>query len=344
MIVEPGKRNMNRMTKALCFLSEIRKQATTHETEMREAKVETAKDQPIPDLDKLIRNHDLMDRQMNITRRKFIATIGGISVLAGAGGAYMRYLEPEWFEVTEKSIRINRFSNPLRILHLSDFHASGCVGLKSVEKAIDLSLERQPDVACITGDFITWKLQDVSQYRRILRKLTSAMPAFACVGNHDGGRWSASSHGYKNFSKVKELLQASDVQFLFNEKTKVEMNHRVFAMVGLGDYWSGDLRPELVLKEKREEDIPIFVMSHNPDSKSKLKPYDWDVLLCGHTHGGQLVVPIIGYRPFLPVRDKSFPEGILSWGNRHIHITRGIGNLHGMRFNCRPEISLLDVA
>ncbi|MDM8549724.1 phosphodiesterase YaeI [Desulfobacterales bacterium HSG2] len=283
---------------------------------------------------------------MKITRRKFIASIERLSVLAGAGSAYMRCLESDWFEVTEKSVRINRFSNPLRILHLSDFHASECVSLKTIEKAIDLSLEQQPDVACVTGDFITgWlqDIQDVPQYRRILRKLASAIPTFACIGNHDGER-PAFSRGYKDFSKVGELLRSGGIHFLSNEKTRVEINHRVFAVAGLDDYRCGDMKPELVLKEKREEDIPIFVMSHNPMSRSELMPYDWDVLLCGHTHGGQLVVPIIGYRPFLPAGHRSFPEGLLSWGNRHIHITRGIGNLHGLRFNCRPEISMLNVA
>lgn len=206
-----------------------------------------------------------------------------------------------------------------------------------------MSIEQKPDVAFLTGDFITWKFQDESHYRDILLKLTSLIPTFACIGNHDGGRWAASSHGYKDFSKVRELLQSSNVHFLFNEKTKVEINHQKIEIVGLGDLWAGDLNPKLVLKKKRDENIPIIVMAHNPDSKSELKPYDWDLLLCGHTHGGQLVIPLLDYRPFLPVKDKSFPEGILSWKNRHIHVTRGIGNLHGLRFNCRPEISLLNV-
>jgi hypothetical protein len=276
---------------------------------------------------------------MKITRRKFIAS----ALLAGTGIAYMRYFEPGHFEITEKSIRINRFSKELRILHLSDFHVSGSVSLKSIEKAIDLSLEQKPDVAFLTGDFITWKLQDISQYRHILQKLSSTIPVFACIGNHDGGRWAASSHGYKDISKVRNLLQSSGVHFLFNEKIKVEINQQKFVIAGLGDLWAGDLDPKSVLKKKSEKDIPIIVMSHNPDSKTELKLYDWDILLCGHTHGGQLVVPFIGYRPFLPVRDKKFPEGILSWGNQHIHVTRGIGNLHGLRINCRPEISLLNV-
>jgi len=115
-------------------------------------------------------------------------------------------------------------------------------------------------------------------------------------------------------------------------------------MVGLGDIWSGLANPRAVLKQKRtEEDETVIVLSHNPDSKELLKSYDWDLTLCGHTHGGQVVVPFLGLRPFLPVRDKSFPEGVLTWEKRHIHITRGVGNLHGMRFNCRPEISILNL-
>jgi len=280
---------------------------------------------------------------MKITRRKFIISMAGLSVVAGAGGMCSCFAESDWFEITEKSIGLNYFQTPLRILHLSDFHASACVSLEIIEKAIDLSIEQHPDIAFLTGDFITWKLSDIPEYRRILKKLTSKIPTFACIGNHDGGRWAGSYHGYNDFLKVKNLLQTSNVHFLFNEKTKVTINRKVFNVVGLGDYWSKDLKPETVLKEKRSENIPIFVLSHNPDSKSDLKHYDWDLLCCGHTHGGQLVIPFLGSRPFLPVKDKSFPEGLLSWDKQHIHITRGVGNLHGMRFNCRPEISLLNI-
>ena len=63
-------------------------------------------------------------------------------------------------------------------------------------------------------------------------------------------------------------------------------------------------------------------------------------MLCGHTHGGQCDLMFLG-TPFAPVRDKRFVQGLHRWEDRWIHITRGVGNLHGMRFNCRPEVSLL---
>jgi predicted MPP superfamily phosphohydrolase len=64
------------------------------------------------------------------------------------------------------------------------------------------------------------------------------------------------------------------------------------------------------------------------------------LLLCGHTHGGQIRLPFVG-TPFAPVRDKRFVEGLHQWDGRWMYITRGVGNLHGVRFNCPPEVSLL---
>lgn len=280
---------------------------------------------------------------MKFSRKTFLKSLGGLSVSGILGVTYMKYFEPDWLEVTEKNVRINRFDTPLRILHLSDFHASRSVSLRSIEKAVDLALKQDADVAFITGDFITTTLSEAKEYQRILKKLTNVIPTYACTGNHDGGRWAATSFGYKDFSKVAELLKSSNVTLLFNNKAAVTIRDKTFVVVGLGDLWSKDLKPQEVLTPQREIDLPVFVLSHNPDSKTELKEFDWDMIFCGHTHGGQCIVPIIGFRPFLPVRDKSFPEGLLTWGNRHIHITRGVGNLHGLRFNCRPEISILNV-
>lgn len=255
----------------------------------------------------------------------------------------MRFHEPTRYEITEKNIKITNLEKPIRVLHLSDFHASRSVSLSDIETAIDMAIELNADIAFLTGDYITSDLPEPAEYRRILKKLSDTIPTFACIGNHDGGRWAALTHGYKDFSKVSELLKSSGIKFLFNQKIDVTIKGSQISIVGLGDLWSHDCKPELILKEKREESNPIFVLSHNPDCKADLMNYDWDIMCCGHTHGGQLVVPLLGFRPFLPVRDKTFPEGVRSSGDQHIHITRGIGNLHGMRFNCRPEISILNV-
>ncbi len=83
-------------------------------------------------------------------------------------------------------------------------------------------------------------------------------------------------------------------------------------------------------------------MCHNPDAKDILKSYHWNLMLSGHTHGGQFIVPFTKFAPFAPVADKSMIDGLHEWeDSRYIQISKGVGNLYGFRFNCRPEINLL---
>jgi uncharacterized protein len=255
----------------------------------------------------------------------------------------MRFFEPFWFEVTEKRVRLPYLKQPLKLLHLSDFHYSEEVPLETIEEAIDLGLQQKPDLVVVSGDFITWKIEDKTAYARILKKLSAAVPCFACAGNHDGGLWAGSSHGFRDLNQIRSMLESTGIQLLHNDSQTAIIRGQPITVVGLGDIWSREAKPQEVLSIKRQDNHPIIVLSHNPDSKELLKPYDWDLMCCGHTHGGQLVIPLLGIRPFLPVRDKSFAEGLLSWGDRHIHLTRGVGNLHGMRFNCLPEISILQL-
>ncbi|MEM6820653.1 MAG: phosphodiesterase YaeI [Verrucomicrobiota bacterium] len=280
---------------------------------------------------------------MKLTRRNFLTALLSTSVAGFAGPCYMRFAEPNWFEITEKTVPLNRFKEPLRILHLSDFHVSDETSLNRLKRAVSLSLELQPDLAFITGDFITWNLHNPIEYRNTLRRLSDQIPVLACLGNHDGRSWASRTHGYPTYTKVQQLLDSSNVTLLFNSQTQVDLGEKHFSVVGLGDLWSGNTKPEAILEKTRSNEDPIFVLSHNPDSKSILEAFDWDLLCCGHTHGGQLVIPFLNWRPFLPVTDTSFPEGLKHWKDRYIHITRGIGSLHDMRFNCRPEISLLNV-
>jgi uncharacterized protein len=105
--------------------------------------------------------------------------------------------------------------------------------------------------------------------------------------------------------------------------------------------WAEEMNPQNAFAKARGE-LRTILLSHNPDSKVDLGSYRWDLMLSGHTHGGQLYLPIIG-TPFAPVRDKRYVAGLKAWRDRWIHVTKGVGNLHGLRFNCRPEVSLLRV-
>lgn len=277
-----------------------------------------------------------------ITRRKFMFSMFGIG--ASAIG-YGRFLEPFWLEVNQEQLRFNNKSlkNSIRILHLADLHASTVVPYKFINKAVDLGLSYRPDLICLTGDFITGDISNFDQYRKILSKLSSTAPTFACLGNHDGGIWVQPRGGYANTSKVQQLLKESGITCLHNHEKDVVIHNQELHLIGLGDLWAQEMHPQKVFSEtKIESHAPIIVLSHNPDTKDILAVYDWDLMLSGHTHGGQLRIPLIG-APYSPVRDKRYLEGLHNCNGKWIHITKGVGNVYGVRLNCRPQVSLIDL-
>ena len=230
---------------------------------------------------------------------------------------------------------------PLRLLHLSDLHASWAISLEFSQEAINLGLREKPDLICVTGDFITTQYSAFDAYARLLAQLPAAAPTFACLGNHDGGTWAGEHGGYKTTVPVGEMLKQSGIEVLRNRWTSIRLQDREIKLIGLPDIWSEGVNPARAFPAPNRADPALrIVLSHNPDTKDDFRPFQWDLLLSGHTHGGQVVLPLLG-TPFAPVKDKRFIAGLYSWENRWIHITKGVGNVHGLRLNCPPEISIL---
>ena len=285
------------------------------------------------------------------TRREWIkySLMGGAGLLVSAG--YLSF-EAQWLEILQKDIRLKHLppKAKIRLLHLSDLHLSRMVSLEYLKNALGLGLEQSPDLCMITGDFITDQPDqgDLFEYAKLLRHFAAKVPTFACLGNHDGGKWSAEHGGYRSTKTVKNLLQSSNIKLLENEKYEIFVQGQQLELVGLGDLWSGNCRPhsclDRVSKDSPKTRKPILLLNHNPDAKEALSEYRWDLMLSGHTHGGQFKVPFENLTPFAPVKDQSMVDGLFNWNGRIIHITRGVGNLYGVRLNCRPEISLLKLS
>ena len=270
------------------------------------------------------------------SRRKFLA--GAVAGVVGSF-AYAKFLEPRWLAVRREQVRLNKMGGvPIRLLHLSDFHASEQVSLDYIQRAVRRGVELKPDLVCLTGDFITSRYDAFDRYAEILKSITDAAPAWAVLGNHDGGKWVGTA-GYSNTRLVRELLSSARIELLHNRSTEVKIQGHRLILAGVGDLWAEELDAASAFSEARP-DGPTILLSHNPDSKEILSKHAWDLMLCGHTHGGQCNLVFFG-TPFAPVRDKRYVRGLHRWNDRWIHITAGVGNLHGMRFNCRPEVNLL---
>lgn len=227
------------------------------------------------------------------------------------------------------------------MLHLSDLHASWAVALSTIRTAISEGVRHQPDLVVLTGDFITHRDDfDSRAYVKVLSEL-SPHPTFAVLGNHDGGSWSKARRGYDDHSLVERMLAEANITLMHNRSQYVTIRGRKLAIVGVGDLWSRELDAQRAFADA-EPGAPTLLLSHNPDSKESVRSFQWDLMLSGHTHGGQVIVPFEGPR-YAPVTDRRFVAGLHRWEDRRLYVTRGVGSLGSVRFMCRPEITILDV-
>lgn len=208
-----------------------------------------------------------------------------------------------------------------------------------------MGLAQKPDLICLTGDFVTTNTEcDLKHYRDVLALLPAAAPTFASVGNHDGGRWSELRSGFKTSARIRELLADAGIHVLQNEATEQKINGQRLHLVGLADFWTREFDSRAAFEglPPQSETLRV-VLSHNPDTKAILQYYSWELLLCGHTHGGQVQIPFLG-PPILPILDRKYFEGLYEWQGRRLYITRGVGGVYGgVRFNCRPEVTILNL-
>jgi len=277
-----------------------------------------------------------------VNRRVFLF---GLPTAALSAYGYSRLLEPRWLQETQKTVVTGRrLRRPLRLAHLSDLHASDQIPVPFLEEAFRRTLAMKPDLICITGDFVTTDRDfDPARYEAALRMLSDRVPVFAVMGNHDGGSWAARAGWYSTNAYVRTLVERGGVRVLHNAAVRLEAGETPLWLAGVGDWWSDELQARTAFEQVGQENAPTIVMNHNPDGKEDCAAYPWDLMLCGHTHGGQVILPLYG-PPIVPVIDTRYAVGLNAFQSRWIHTTRGVGNIRGVRFNCRPELSLLLVS
>lgn len=280
---------------------------------------------------------------MKTSRRNFL--IGAVALGAGAL-SYARLLEPQWLEV--RRVRVPApgpgLRRPLRILQLSDLHWSHVVPLSLISRAVELGLAEKPDLVCLTGDYTTvGDPRPTDELEAALRPLTRSVQAIAVMGNHDGGIWSRSHGGEPDVRKTASMLERAGFKALHNEITMADVDAGRIAIAGAADMWSGQFNASDLDRAMKSVAADLHILlAHNPDSKDRAPEVQWDLMLSGHTHGGQFVIPVVG-PPIVPVRDRRYVAGLHRWRDRWVYTTRGVGNLYGLRVNCRPEVTLLEI-
>jgi predicted MPP superfamily phosphohydrolase len=203
---------------------------------------------------------------------------------------------------------------------------------------LEAGLAQRPDFICFTGDFVTTTTGfDREGLVRLLRRAADTAPSYAVLGNHDGGLWLGGRHGNSSTRLMADLVSSTGVRLLHNQSV-VEQG---IVLAGVGDLWSGEFDPKRVFAEAKPG-LPTIVLCHNPDGKVALRAWPWQLMLSGHTHGGQARVPVVS-RLWTPVYDKRYIAGLYTWRDRRLFITRGLGSPKHVRAFCRPEVSMLEL-
>jgi predicted MPP superfamily phosphohydrolase len=285
--------------------------------------------------------------------------------LASGVGIWPRFIEPRWVEQTQCVLPLSGWKGqPIHVLHLSDLHWGPHAPHQSLQKALELAANLEPDLVIWTGDFLVDSAtHDWDGLAQILGRVRGRFGTFACLGNHDyasyvsldGGRLHQGEQGSRVLRILRRLiggpaevgvfptlepsaplvslLADQQVDLLHNRSQIVQVHGLPLEIAGTGDPWAGQhhqLRPS--------QSGASVLLTHNPDcARSHLN--DWSAVLCGHTHGRQINLPWLGKR--LCNARGPFTRGLYREQNRWVYVNRGLGCSLPFRLASRPEISVM---
>jgi predicted MPP superfamily phosphohydrolase len=297
----------------------------------------------------------------NVTRRTFLKRLLWSSAIAAAGGVvYPTLIEPRFAHVRRISVVIQGLPTAfhgLTIAHLTDLHRSRVVSSAYLSECIAMASALAPDLMVFTGDYLTMGNHLSRHHPHIARVVESlfketAPPAemvhecalcmsqsrakygvFASLGNHDN---------WYDGDAVAKAIESVGIPVLRNASRTIRVNGEPLAIVGLGDYWTDGVD---VVRAFQHVDTPFsLVLMHNPDTFEDWWQKGSHLILAGHTHGGQVVIPFYG-PPYVPSQyGQKYAHGLFARGDTHMYVNRGVGVIAPpIRFNCPPEIALVQL-
>ena len=225
----------------------------------------------------------------------------------------------------------------LRIAHLSDLHLGvPSRGRRAVRDAVDWVLERQPDLVCITGDLVS-RRSGVPELERLLRELGRC---YVVLGNHD---FANSRDPFSQRVDPDELGAIPGVVLLTDGSTGVTHGRRRIQIVGVDPrtYARREAHPEMVIDESTDMRI---LLCHFPGIARRLPEGAFHLILSGHLHAGQIVVPYPGGKLRLAHLRARDVEGLYEYGPTTLHVSPGLGTTFvPFRLFARPEVTELVV-
>lgn len=273
--------------------------------------------------------------------------MGGLAVGTAALLSIVLALRAFWFEpaslrVVEEHISLRGSARAtVRIAVLADLHTgSPFNGLSRLREVVAQTNAARPDVVCILGDLV---IQGVLGGRSVtpedisaeLKQLRANAGVFAVLGNHDS---------WLSHDRVQSALERNGVRLIEETAVKVAAPGGSIWLAGIGDVWTRRFDIGAALAAVADDTSPVVLMTHNPDVFPQV-PARVALTLAGHTHGGQVKLPLLG-TPIVPSRFGSrFAAGHIIENGRHLYVATGVGtSILPVRFRVPPAVSVLTLA
>jgi uncharacterized protein len=258
--------------------------------------------------------------------------------------SYGYRIEPTWLELNRRPVAISDLPKSFadyRIVQLSDFHCSRQVTPAYLAEAVELAMAQAPDVVVLTGDFVHRGYKYIHAVAKTLGKLAAPHGVFAVLGNHDFSvRNALGFRRHRHLHRaVTDALSQRGIRVLQNEAVQLTRNTASLHLIGVDDLWSRvcDLERAFAGLDSHS---PRVVLAHNPRTVEFLQGRRCDLMLSGHTHGGQIHLPGLG-RPTLGRRARRFAEGMYRYHDTQVYVNKGVGFGFRFRFGVRPEVAVL---
>jgi uncharacterized protein len=243
--------------------------------------------------------------------------------------------EPFMIAVERQEIFLRRLPKALdgfRVVHLSDLHYGPLVAPRHLERAIAIANELKPDLIALTGDYISQERMYAAPCAELVGRLQARHGVFAILGNHD--HWT-------DATLIADLFSAEGIRMLINEGVRIDARGHSFWLAGVDDTMVGLEDISLSLAGARDGEFKLL-LAHNPIILRRAARADVDLVLSGHTHGGQVTLRPEKNRSGRPRR--RMLRGLGRRANTQIYVTRGLGTVVlPIRYGCPPEVSLLEL-
>ena len=264
-----------------------------------------------------------------ITRRAFLKGLATVGVGAVTGvGAYGYLYGRRALEMTATAVPVAGLPpalSGLRIGFLTDIHRSRWVSADDVAAAVKLLMDARPDLIILGGDYVTWgDRRYVGPSAEALAPLSAPQGVFAILGNHDDDH------------DMPAELERHRIQVLKDDRTRLTVKSESLVLAGIR-FWTK--RPSDIAALLRGAEGTVILLAHDPRRLVEAQSLNVPLVLSGHTHGGQVVLPVLG-----AIAAQKFPvvAGLARREKTTMFVSRGLGTVYvPVRVNCPPEVALL---